>query len=655
MSGNLLSIGKSGLFAAQAALTTTGHNITNANVEGYSRQGVVQATSTTMERGYGFVGTGTKIAEIKRYSDEFLNSQVRSATASTSSLDAYYAQVSQIDNLLADTTSGLSPALQGFFSAVQDVTGNGASTPSRQALLSASETLAGSFQQIDARLEEIGAGINTQIETSVNLINTYATQIAEINAKIGSYGSIEGRQPNDLLDQRDQIVMELNKHVKANVTAGGNNALNVSIGNGQPLVVGRQAFALAAMKSPTDLTRLTVGYQTGDKVTQLPESALVGGELGGILEFRAGSLDRVQNAIGRLAIGMAFTVNAQHKLGIDGAGQQGKDFFVQAPVSVKAAADNAVTSTAEVGAVILDPTLLTDSDYKVESDGSNFFVTRLSDKTRTKIEPYDPAGTTRAIDGVAFTISGTAASGDHYLVRPTADGAANFQLAISDVGDIAAGTPIATAAPISNKGTGQIGAGSVSADYFTTAQNLPVTLAFAAGSGGQPSGQLTGFPAGAKVSMTFNGSTTTHTGSAPFMSGASYSFSGVNVTMSGVPKEGDTFSINANVSGTADTRNIQALGALQTKNILNGASATFQSAFAQTVSAVGNKTREVQVNASAGDALLKQVQGAANDVSGVNLDEEATNLLKYQQAYQAAGKLMKTASDMFDVLLSLGA
>ncbi|MET0981815.1 MAG: flagellar hook-associated protein FlgK, partial [Telluria sp.] len=387
MSGNLLSIGKSGLFAAQTALTTTGHNITNANVEGYSRQGVVQATATTMERGYGFVGSGTKIAEIKRYSDEFLNNQVRSATASTASLDAYYAQVSQIDNLLADTTSGLSPAIQGFFSAVQDVTGNGASIPSRQALLSSSETLAGSFQQIDARLEEIGAGINTQIETSVNLINTYAKQIAEINAKIGSYGSIEGRKPNDLLDQRDQLVMELNKHVKANVTPGSNNALNVSIGNGQPLVVGQQAFQLATMKSPTDLTRLTVGYQTGDKVTQLPEKALVGGELGGILEFRSGSLDRVQNAIGRLAIGMAFTFNAQHKLGIDASARQGKDFFVQAPASVKAAADNAVTSTGKVEAVVTDPTLLTDSDYKVESDGSNFFVTRLSDSQRTKIEP----------------------------------------------------------------------------------------------------------------------------------------------------------------------------------------------------------------------------------------------------------------------------
>jgi flagellar hook-associated protein 1 FlgK len=649
MSGNLLSIGKSGLFAAQTALTTTGHNITNANVEGYSRQGVVQATSTTMETGSGFIGTGTRVAEIKRYSDEFLNQQVRSATASTSSLDAYYAQVSQIDNLLADTSSGLSPAIQNFFSSVQDVTGNGASIPSRQALLSASESLAGSFQQIDARLEEIGDGVNSQIETNVNLINTYAKQIAEINAKIGSYGSIEQRQPNDLLDQRDQLVMELNKHVKASVTPGGNNALNISIGNGQPLVVGQQAFQLATMKTPTDLTRLTVGYATGDKVTRLPENALAGGELGGLLEFRSNTLDRVQNAIGRLAIGMAFTVNAQHKLGIDGAGQQGKDFFVQGPAYVAAAVTNASTSTGKVGAVVTDPTQLTDSDYKVESDGSNFFVTRLSDNNRTKIDPYDPAGTSRTIDGVDFSFSGTAASGDNYLVRPTANGASDFRLALTDVGQIAAGTPIATSAPMANKGTGLISAGSVSANYFSAPPALPVSLSYDSSAGGQ----LTGFPAGATVTMSFNGTTTTHTGSAPFQSGASYSFNGVNLTMSGVPQNGDSFSINANVAGTADTRNIQALGALQTKNIFNGSSATYQSAFAQTVSAVGNKTREVQVNASAGEALLKQVQGAASDVSGVNLDEEATNLLKYQQAYQAAGKVMQIANTIFDTLLSI--
>jgi len=644
MSGNLLSIGKTGLYAAQTALSTTGHNITNANVAGYSRQGVVQATSTPIETGDGFVGTGTKVAEIKRYSDEFLNTQVRTAAASKSSLDTYYAQISQVDNLLSNTTSGLSPSLQNFFSALQDVTANGSSAASRQSLLSAGASLAGSFQQIDSRLEEIDAGVNTQIESNVTLINTYAKQIADLNLKIGAYGS-SGNQPNDMLDQRDQLVMELNQHVKATVTAGNNNALNVSIGNGQPLVMGQQSFQLAALKSPTDLSRVTVGYVTGDKSVPLPENALAGGELGALLEFRTNTLDRVQNAIGRLAIGLATSFNDQHKLGIDTNRDQGKDFFVQGGPDVRAAVGNARPATATVDASISDPALLTDSDYKLETDGTSFYVTRLSDNERTKV-PYDAAGTTFSKDGVNFSFSGTPVAGDSYLVRPTANGASSFQVALSDVSQIAAAAPVATALPLSNKGSGQISAGTVDATYFAAPPALPVSLRFA-------DGMLSGFPNAAAVTVDGQSAVPDASGNIAFKAGATYNFGGVNVKLSGVPMNGDSFSINANTGASADTRNLQALAGLQTKNILNGGSATFQSAFAQTVSSVGNKTREVQVSASASAALFKEVQSAAENVSGVNLDEEAANLLKYQQAYQAAGKVMQIATSIFDTLLSI--
>ena len=194
MAGNLLSIGKSGLFAAQAGLSTTGHNITNANVPGYSRQGVVQSTAVALDLGgIGFLGTGTQISQIKRYSDEFLNTQVRTAQASVSGLESYYSQISQIDNLLADQTAGLSPALQGFFKGVQDMAANRASVPSRQAMLSAADTMATRFQALDARLGEIREGVNTTIEASVNIINTYAQQIAGLNEQIGNYASSETR------------------------------------------------------------------------------------------------------------------------------------------------------------------------------------------------------------------------------------------------------------------------------------------------------------------------------------------------------------------------------------------------------------------------------------------------------------------------------
>jgi flagellar hook-associated protein 1 FlgK len=655
MSGNLLAIGKTGLFAAQAALSTTGHNIQNSNVAGYSRQVVVQATATSVETGVGFIGTGTQIAQIKRYSDNFLNTQVRSAQASTSGLESYYSQIKQIDNLLADTTSGLSPAMQGFFKGVQDMAANRASVPSRQAMLSSAETLATRLQDLDGRLDEIRTGVNSEIQTSITEINTYGAQIAKLNEQIGTYASTPQRPPNDMLDERDQLVLELNKYVKTTVTPGDNNSLTVSIGNGQPLVVGQDSFKLAAIASPTDLTRLEVGYQTGSKVAVLSDGALSGGKLGGVLEFRTATLDTAQSALGKIAIGMAIEFNNQHELGLDQNGDPGQKFFNVAPAFVGASTNNAkgtdASPAAALAAVVTDPGKLKDSDYEVTFKDGSYSVVRLKDNA--KVGAVTPAadGTAKLeVDGVEFNFSGNARSKDSFLVRPTINGASDFKVLANDVSQIAAAAPILTSMPLTNTGTAKISEGKVSGDFLTTPPTLPVTLAF-----DEASGNLTGFPAGSTVKVTnSNGeSSDVPAANVKFTNGSTYSFSGVSITLTGKPGNGDQFKIESNSSGVGDTRNIGALGELQTKNIFNNGTATLTSSYAQMVSQVGNKTREVQVNAQAGNALLAQATGAQADVSGVNLDEEAANLIKYQQAYQASSKVMQIASTIFDTLLSI--
>ncbi|MEM8514838.1 flagellar hook-associated protein 1 FlgK [Massilia sp. MP_M2] len=654
MSGSLLAIGKTGLYAAQAALATTGHNIANANVAGFSRQSVVQATSAALDTGVGFLGTGTEIAQIKRYSDNFLNTQVRTAQASTSGLESYYSQIKQIDNLLADTTSGLSPAMQGFFKGVQDMAANRASVPSRQAMLSSAETLATRLQDLDSRLGEIRTGVNGEIEASVTAINTYGTQIAQLNEQISNFASSATRPPNDLLDQRDQVVLELNKFIKATVTPGDNSSLTISIGNGQPLVVGNDSFQLAAMVSPTDLTRTEVGYQVGSKVVVLPDGALSGGKLGGMLEFRTETLDTAQSALGKIAIGMAFEFNAQHELGLDQNGNKGQPFFNVAPAFVGASINNAkgtaADPAAELTAKVTDPSKLKDSDYEVTFNGTNYKIVRQSDNFEFgSVTPAADGSATVEIDGVEFSFTNNARNKDTFLVRPTIDGAANFKVLANDVSQIAAAAPVLTSMPLTNIGTGKISEGKVSKDFLTGPPALPVTLAF-----DEASGNLTGFPAGmVTVVNSSGGSSQVNAASVPFENGSTYSFGGVSVTMTGKPGNGDKFTIAANSSGVGDTRNIGALGELQTKNIFNNGTATLTSSYAQMVSQVGNKTREVQVNAQAGNALLAQAEGAQADVSGVNLDEEAANLIKYQQAYQASSKVMQIAGTIFDTLLSI--
>ena len=647
---SLLSIGKTGLYAAQAGLATTGNNITNANVAGYSRQVAVQSTAISMGGSNGYIGTGTQIAQVKRYSDDFLNAQVRTAQASSSGLDAYQAQVQQIDNLLADTTSGLSPALQDFFSAVQNLTGDGAGVSSRGSFMTSADTLAARFQSMTGRLEEIRKGVNTQLTASVTTINTYAKQIAQLNDKIGQLTEAGGlNPPNDLLDKRDQLIMDLNKQVKATVVPGDNYSLTVSIGNGQPLVVGVNAFELAATNSPTDQTRVTIGYVTHGKVTPMAESALTGGELGAVLQFRSQSLDLAQNSLGRVAIALATTMNDQNKLGLDGNGNPGGDIFTIAPADVTKNVNNNQTSTTAIKATVVDATQLTTSNYKVDFDGTNYNVYRLSDNKKTVISPF-PQTQPQVIDGLAFDIQGVADSGDNFLVRPTQNGAANFKLALTDGAQIAAAAPIATSVPLTNSGTGKISAGSVDKNYLGSPLASPVTLAF-----DKATGTLSGFPAGQDVTMTVNGTTTTYPAGTnpPFQDGASYTVAGMSFTMNGAPGNGDKFTIAPN-TGLGDTRNAGLMGDLQSKNILDGGKATYQSAYATLVSTIGNKTREVQANAEAAAAQLTQAEAAANNVSGVNLDEEAANLLKYQQAYQASGKVMQIADTIFNALLQIG-
>ncbi|PWF44349.1 flagellar hook-associated protein FlgK [Massilia glaciei] len=652
MAGNILNVGKSALFAAQAGLTTTGHNIANANVAGYSRQTVVQGTAFGQDLGFGFIGNGTDVSEIKRYSDAFLNGQVRQAQATTSSLNSFYTQISQVDNLMADPTTGLSPALQGFFKSVQDLSSAPTSNVARQGMLSAGESLASRFQGIDARLQELRGNVNAQIGSNVNAINSYSTQIAALNEQISQNSANPGRMPNDLLDARDQLIAELNTHVKTTVVPSERNTVTVSIGSGQPLVVGARAFSLAAVPSATDSSRIEVAYISGGQPQRMADGTIKGGELGGLLEFRSTALDQAQSRLGRVAAGVALSFNAQHGLGLDQAGQAGAAFFKVGAPFVGASETNNPASTTSVKAELVDATKLTQSDYKVQYDGADFVVTRLSDNTQTKIVPY-PQTAAQIIDGVAYTITGGASAGDSYSVRPTINGASEFGMAISDRGKIAAAAAVVSEAQLQNTGSGKIGEAVYGSAYMDAPLAAPLKLTFSTPAGGGRQ-----FTATAPVTVTVGGVPTQYAAgeliSYSAASGATVSSGGLSVALSGAPDSGDVFTVAAGNGNSSDNRNMRALGALQTAGVFDGGNGTFQSAYAEMVSFVGNKTRETQVKSAASETMLAQARRSQGEVSGVNLDEEAANLLKYQQAYQAAGKLMQASSEMFDTLLSLG-
>jgi len=647
---SLLSIGKSGLLAAQTGLATTGHNITNANVLGYNRQVVVQSTTQPIQTGEGFLGTGTEVAQIKRVYDDFLNRQLLGAQTNQAQLDTYFNQVSQIDNLLADTTVGLGPALQSFFSGVQNANSNPQSTAARQAMLSAAESLASRFNGLSSRMKELNEGVNTGVAASVNEINSFARRIAEMNNTIAGLSVDPSALPSDLMDQRDALIAEMNKQVKVTVMPAENNMLNVSFGTGQPLVIGNRSQELATAPSPSDPERIVVGYRTqGGTFSQLPDSVLTGGQLGGLIDFRNSGLDVANANLGKIAAGLADAFNDQHKLGIDLDGNLGGNFFKDIHAYVGYDTRNSPSSTVKIDALVVDAAKLTTSDYDINYNGTDFIVTRASDGVTTTIAPY-PQTQPQVIDGVAFSITGAAGGPDHFLVRPTYNAAQDFGVELKDRNKIALGAPISTSVPTANTGTGKISAGAVNSNYLLPGNQLaaPVTLTY-----NSATNQLTGFPTA--VDVTVNGVTTNYPAGTPvpYTAGAKMTFQGIEIEITGNPANNDKFTISPG-SGVGDARNGVLLAGLQTKNILDDGHATFQASYAQMVNFVGNKTREVQIAGAAADTTVEQAQAARDSVSGVNLDEEASNLLRYQQAYQASGKVIQVASELFDTLLSLG-
>ncbi len=650
MGSNILSIGKSALNAAQAGLSTAGHNIANAATPGYNRQVVLQGTANAQNLGFGFMGQGVEVVTISRVYNEFLNNQVVASQTAKSALDTYYAQISRIDNLLADTAAGLSPGLQGFFKGIQDLTANPNAFASRQAVLSGAQTLAARFQSLDSQLNASRQDVNSQITASVTSINAYARQIAQLNDAIQK-ASATGSLPNDLMDQRDQVIADLNKEVKATVVKQDGNSYGVSIGNGQPLVLGTQAFSLTTMSAPDDAGRLQVGYVNSNGSTaSLPESTLVGGRLGGLFEYRSQTLDVAQNALGRVAIGLAMDFNKQHKLGIDQKGQPGEDFFaVQTNLTGIPNAKNG--GDAAISAEIIDSGALTTSNYRVLYDGTDYKLTRLSDGA-------DLGSLPRTADGVTFNLpSGTANKGDSFLIKPTASGAQDFKVLVSDTAKIAAaGTPAASV--VASAGSNNTGTASIQLQAPLPAAYAGTELQFAYSATPVPSLSITPPDPAVTVSVTIPGpppvtSTYPSDGPVPYTDGATIEIHGVTFTMNGLPADGDTFNLGKNKSG-GDNSNALKLGELQTKNALAGGTASYQGAYSQLVSMIGNKTHELDVNRTAEANQLAAARQAQQSESGVNLDEEAANIMRYQQAYQAAAKVMQTASTMFDTLLSLG-
>ena len=805
-SNNIFAASLSGLNAAMYELNTTQHNIANANTPGYTRQQVVLGTPDAQATGSGFVGQGVNVVTVKRLYDQFLTTQVLQQQNQSSYLNTYLASMTQVDNLVSNTTSGVSNAMQGVFDAVNGLANTPTSVPARQTVLSSAQAAVDSFQSVSLGLTTMSSALNGQISNSVNQINTYAAQIATLNAGITTaMATNNGQPPNDLLDQRDQLVSQLNQQVGVTTQQQPDGSMNVFVGSGQALVVGNQSMSLQTVQSPNDPSCVNVAYLTNGKTIPIQQSSLQGGSLGSFLAFREQNLQPAQNALGLVALGFASNINRQNQLGQDMNGNSGAALMSIAPPSVSAGAAN--TGTGSVSATIVNVSAMTASDYQLKYNGTNYTLTRLSDNTVTQLTAAQLTAPGTVVDGVAIALgSGTMNAGDSFLIRPTANAAGSISVTTTDPAKVAAALPFIGTASISatgtipgstaskiagitvntptnanlknpvvitftdathytvtgavpavtgtqaytapnisyngwtmqlatganapaagdvfnvgaNSGTATVSNGSYNLSpisiHFTspTAYNVvemtgmppqPVTMASNVSytSGGNISyngwtTQITGAPAAGDTfnvvqgssattmlatpattntgsgvisggalsvqpftimfnnpptSYSVSGATPAAAGSVPYVPGQNISYNGWTIQVSGTPTAGDVFNVAPNTTGTGDNRNSLLMVGLQSQNLMSNGTTTLLGQFNQMVGAVGSKTSELTTTSAAQTTLVAQTVAAQQAVSGVNLDEEAANLLQYQRAYQASAKAMQIANTMFDALLTL--
>tara|TARA_R110001606_G_scaffold395213_1_gene567054 strand:- start:42290 stop:43993 length:1704 start_codon:yes stop_codon:yes gene_type:complete len=565
----MLNIGTSALLTTQASLSTTSNNISNVNTDGYNRQRVIQGTQTPNFEGGYYIGSGVTVNSVERIFDSFLSDQVRIFTSQEKSFSTFSTFASQVDDLLGAPELSLSSGLQGFFDAVQDVADDPTSIPARQVMLTEADTLAKRFNTLDTQLNAFNQQVNVNLDSAIKDVNILSQGIADLNQAITEASGGAGVAPNDLMDQRDQLINQLSGYISVSTNVQSNGAVNVFIGNGQALVVGQSAIALKVITNPLDTTRSEVGY--GPSSINV-SSQLTGGSIGGLLSVRQDVIDPARAEIDALAAGMINTINAQHTVGLTLDGNTGGNFF--------------------------EP-----SDLLTQDAGS-------------------------------------------------------IRLAITDPRDIAVAFPVSTTTNANNAGTAQL--------------NVTKVSSLVNPAGGQAlAGDIQLSFASNQYTVSYQGETAIIPYTPGVDSGKSYDLSSltftggivapdIKITLSGVPSITDRFTIsnsnNGSFTAVGDNRNALAFSQLQTAKTLNPvngvATRSFGDAYGILVANVATRTHQANVGQQTQKGLLDQTSLRYESVSGVNLDEEAANLIKFQQAYQAASQIITVSNTVFNSLMS---
>jgi flagellar hook-associated protein 1 len=644
----LMSLGMKAMAASYAGLQTTGHNIANVNVEGFSRQQVSLTTPEGQFTGAGFFGRGVQVQSVTRSHDAFLTREAATAR-SLSAMDATrLAQLGRLEEVFQLGENGLGAATTELMDAFTDLANRPDDLSSRQVVLARARDLADRFNEASQAFDQVQDGVSSALRTSASQINGLARNIAEVNGRIADLKGL-GQPANDLLDERDRLLSKLSEQVQVTRMEASDGTMSVFIGGGQRLVLGTQAAQLNLLQDGSDPSRLGVALVEGGTRRYLDETSLAGGTLTGLLRFQNDDLVEARARVGQLAASVGGAVNAQQQRGLNlqppaGSVASAPMFAIGEPRVLNNLANQRDASGSPMGAISLsvtDPSQLQASEYELAETaaGSGAWVlTRLSDGQQTAVSDGD------VVDGVRIGFDAAPQPGDRFRLQPVSRAAGGFAALLDDPLDIAAAAPLVATPSPANVGTATVSRFAMASPPLD--RTATTTISFTSDSGDY-SWELRDAAGGL---LGAGSATWTPGGTIP---PGGTDINGFSMRLAGVPRSGDVLSVLPTPAGAvaANNGNATALLALRDAPITAGRTAT--DAWSETLADIGVRVQSAQSSSTISQAVAQQAEGLRADKAGVNLDEEAARLIQYQQSYQAAAKVLQVAQSLFQQLLDV--
>jgi flagellar hook-associated protein 1 FlgK len=638
MSIDLLNIARTGVQASQAQLGVTSNNIANANTEGYNRQVATQATTESQRLGNSFYGTGTYVSDVKRVYNEFAARELRIGQTSMSAAETSYNKLSELDEIYSQIGKMVPENLNNFFASINSVADLPTDLGIRTNSLSSAQQLAAGLNQMQSQLDGQTKQTNNQIESITTRINEISKELGNINLELMKSQD----QDSQVLDKQDALILELSQYAQVNVIALDTGAKSIMLGGSVMLVSGEVSMSMGISTGDPYPNEPRINASIGDKTLNVDPSKL-GGQLGALFSFRDDTLLPASTELGQLALGIADTFNQMQSKGFDLNGDVGSDIFrdINDPLmaSGRVGSNSTNSGTAAMSVNIDDVGALSGSTYQLSFTTANGY--QLTDNQTGKVSNLTLSGT-QLTSSAGFSINvagGPIADGDKFEIRPTAGAAAGLKVVMTDPKGIAAAGPTLTSAS-TNSGNTAISLNSMDSTnaVFQSVNGSSITFELNT----------------AAVPNTYEAfdSSGTSLGTGTISNNNINAFGmDFDITTSGTGGTADSFTFDL-AFAEGNNNNAVEMAKLSDTKLMNNGTGTLTSVFENTKLDIGSQTKSAEVRVGSATAIYQQASTRVQSESGVNLDEEAANLLRFQQSYQAAARIMTTAQTIFDTLLS---